>query len=360
MAQTPYQYPSIVRSVRAKWWKYLGALLLLYAVSLGLIVPLGPGVVSVYPFDLDPADPAGLTVELYNADAAAMESEGRAFLRSPEGNFICAERILRVAKGLYLVEFPPFPQIGSDSKKLDLVVNNPVDGTFALRQAVQSRSDEAAAGEGSFCQPEVSSDDAGFFSYPYREILYESIRNLFFHVPIWFGMVLLLLFSFGSSIAYLNSGNLFYDRMSSILVDVGLLYGLLGLTTGMMWANFTWGSPWPNDPRLNGAAIAELAYLAYLVLRSSVGDDIRRARISAVYNIFAFVIYIVFIFVIPRFSDSLHPGVGGNPAFSQYDLDNTMRMVFYPSVMGFTFIGFWMASIRLRLRLAADRKNDLL
>ena len=92
-------------------------------------------------------------------------------------------------------------------------------------------------------------------------------------------------------------------------------------------------------------------YLAYFLLRNSIDNPRKRARISAAYNVIAFVLYIMFIFVLPRLQgvDSLHPGQGGNPAFSSYDLDNALRMVFYPAVIGWTFIGFWIFDILRRL-----------
>jgi heme exporter protein C len=126
----------------------------------------------------------------------------------------------------------------------------------------------------------------------------------------------------------------------------------------MQWANFTWGAPWINDPKLNGAAVGMLIYLAYFVLRGSLENEQTRARVSSVYGIFAFVIFIVFIFVLPRLSDSLHPGSGGNPGFNTYDLDNTMRPVFYSAVLGFSGIGYWIASIIIRYRLI-KQENDL-
>ena len=58
--------------------------------------------------------------------------------------------------------------------------------------------------------------------------------------------------------------------------------------------------------------------------------------------------YIAFIFVIPRLTDSLHPGNGGNPAFSSYDLDNTLRMFFYPSTLGWIALSMWISSIWIR------------
>ena len=53
--------------------------------------------------------------------------------------------------------------------------------------------------------------------------------------------------------------------------------------------------------------------------------------------------------VLPRMTDSLHPGSGGNPAFSSYDLDSTLRMVFYPAVMGWMGISLWLLQIRTRI-----------
>ena len=107
---------------------------------------------------------------------------------------------------------------------------------------------------------------------------------------------------------------------------MGLIFGALGIITGMIWANYTWGSPWHGDPKQNGAAIALLVYLAYFILRSSVNNEEQRARLSAVYNIFAFVAMIPLIFIIPRLTSSMHPGNGGNPGFNMYDLDSKMTV----------------------------------
>jgi heme exporter protein C len=100
-------------------------------------------------------------------------------------------------------------------------------------------------------------------------------------------------------------------------VNTGLFFFTLGLLTGMLWAKYTWGEFWSGDPKQNSAAIAFLLYCAYLVLRNSIDEEQKRAKISAIYNIFAFPIMIVLIFVLPRMTDSLHPGNGGNPAFGK-------------------------------------------
>ena len=199
---------------------------------------------------------------------------------------------------------------------------------------------------------------AGFLGeVPQLPILHESIRNLYFHVPMWFTMIILYLVSVIYSIKHLASNNENHDLLAVECVNAGIVFGLLGLVTGMIWGNFTWGSPWPNDPKMNSAAIATLLYFAYLVLRNSLEEEQKRARISAVYNIFAFPIMIVLLFILPRMTDSLHPGNGGNPGFSSYDLDSRMRYVFYPACIGWILIGVWIATLRFRIRKLYNKQN---
>ena len=185
---------------------------------------------------------------------------------------------------------------------------------------------------------------------PKQVILYESIRNLYFHVPMWFSMIFLFLLSTIYSIKNLSSGKVVDDSKAVELVNTGIIFGILGTITGSIWAKFTWGAWWTNDVKLNGLAITMLIYLAYIVLRGSLDDEQKRARISAVYTIFAFVLLIVFIGILPRMTDSLHPGNGGNPGFNNYDLDNNMKLVFYPAVIGWILLGLWIANIRIRTR----------
>jgi len=196
-------------------------------------------------------------------------------------------------------------------------------------------------------------------SVPKLDILNETIRNLFYHVPIWFAM----LFQMGLSVVYalkfLSNSKLENDVVSNQAAQVGLFFSVPGLLTGCMWAKFTWGTWWTfEDPKLNGVAIAVLIYLAYFILRSSIPDSQKRARIAAVYNVFAFVMMFVFIMILPRLTDSLHPGNGGNPAFGKYDLNNNMRLVFYPAVIGWILISLWILDIKKRMNKLSNLHND--
>lgn len=194
---------------------------------------------------------------------------------------------------------------------------------------------------------------AGFLiQVPILGNLYQTIRNLFFHVPMWFGQMILLLVSMIFSIRYLRSGNLADDIKAREYARTGIIFGLLGLITGAIWANYAWGEPWSNDPKQIAVAIALLIYLAYFVLRNSMPDMDKRARVSSVYNIFAYFIYVPLIMVLPRLVQSLHPGgegVEGNPALNGQDLDPTMRMVFWPAVIGWTLLGVWMTTLLIRV-----------
>jgi heme exporter protein C len=194
---------------------------------------------------------------------------------------------------------------------------------------------------------------------PRLHILNETIRALYFHVPMWFGMVALFLVSVCFSIAYLLRPEVDTDRKAVEYANTGLVFGILGMLTGMLWANYAWGTFWHGDPKQNGAAIALLVYMAYFVLRGSLENQEQRARLSAVYNIFAFAAMIPLIFIIPRMTSSMHPGSGGNPGFNMYDLDNRMRLIFYPAVVAWILVGVWIASQRIRFKRIQEYLSDL-
>jgi heme exporter protein C len=209
---------------------------------------------------------------------------------------------------------------------------------------------------------------AGFLlRVPDLPIIHESIRNLYFHVCMWFAMMILFIVSVVYSILYLHSSKYRNDIFAANFATTGTILGVLGYATGCIWANYTWltdqnqslGSVL-REPKLIGAAIAILIYGAYFVLRGSFTDIDKRARVSAVYNIFAFAMLFPSIWIIPRMIGSLHPGApgsdAGNPAMNaEKDLDATMRMVFYPAVIGWTLLAVWITTLRIRIQLLKDK-----
>lgn len=201
---------------------------------------------------------------------------------------------------------------------------------------------------------------------PQKAALDETIRNLYFHVCMWFAMMILFTASVVYSIRYLRTLDHKYDIYARQYAVVGILFGVLGYATGALWMSYTWADPnkaffdkfsgFAKEPKLVGAAIALLIYFAYLVLRDSVNDIDKRARISAVYNIFAYAMLFPFIWILPRLMESLHPGgEGGNPALDPRHTDSNMRMVFYPAIIGWTLLGVWITTLKIRVSLLKEK-----
>ncbi len=199
---------------------------------------------------------------------------------------------------------------------------------------------------------------AGYlFAVPALPILNETIRVVFFHVPMWMGMFTVFLISVIFSIRYLSTGDENHDLVAVECVNTGMIFFVLGLVSGMFWAYITWGEAWSNDPKQNSVAITFLVYCAYLILRNAIEEDQKRAKLSAIFNIFAFPVMIVLIIILPRMTDSLHPGNGGNPAFSEFT-DPNIKIVLRPAYLGWALMAIWVASLRYRIRVLDNKVHS--
>lgn len=320
-------------------FKIGGVLLVLYSLIVSLSTPLNKGIVDFQPLQLDTGSNA---VSFRFFPAPNNPSDLRFFIKSNtayfpiegsvEGNTFSGKVILPDTMPNAYVDVAGQIGHGDVMAILDAsFVKNITKGELQTDEPVWKDVEEAG------------------MIFPFKTILYQTIRNLNLHVPMWFAMMAIMLWSLILSVKFLGSGNVEHDLRAKEAANVGLFFSLIGIATGAVWARFTWGNWWVADPKLEGAAVSTLIYLAYFVLRSSVKDYHKKARLAAVYNVFAFVMMLVFIQVLPRLTDSLHPGNGGNPAFSQYDLDSNLRKVFYPAVLGWILIGFWLSNVRGRL-----------
>ena len=333
------------------WWKITTVLLLLFTVVYSLMTWLQPGIASVSNEELKTTDNK-VIITGYNTDfTLSNESFEKPIVflykqNSDEGFCVSNVKVVDKTHLELIFNLPP-----NYSGLLDMTVYYSEDALIlpSAFRVVENNQ----AGEKSNCLPpeEKSFSPSHPKAFPNQPILQETIRNLMFHVPMWFAMMLLFIISIVYSIKYLRTNNENHDRVAYMAIYVGLLFGVLGILTGSLWARFTWGQWWVyEDPKLNGSALTVIIYLAYIILRNSVNEEQKRARLAAVYNVFAFAMMIVFIWVVPRMVDSLHPGNGGNPAFSNYDLDTNLRMVFYPAVLGWMGISIWILTLRLRIQ----------
>lgn len=213
--------------------------------------------------------------------------------------------------------------------------------------------------------------------------LEESSRNLFYHVPMWFVVITLMTISVVQSVRFLRMSDPDREAVSGIPLHTdlkareaartGVLFAVLGLITGTIWgrvawkADYDWFDPaawWTNDPIIICASISLLIYLAYFLLRSSINDLEQRARISAVYNIFAFATLIPLYFIVPKILPGLHPtsadsdAGGGSFIFMREGIDQTYRLILYPAMIGFSLLGGWMYELRTRWAIAERRLEE--
>ncbi|HKL18622.1 MAG TPA: cytochrome c biogenesis protein CcsA [Halalkalibaculum sp.] len=181
-------------------------------------------------------------------------------------------------------------------------------------------------------------------------ILKQSARNLFLHVPMWFTMAVCFGAGLVYSIRYLNNPDPITDHKAETATQVGLMFGICGLLTGAVWARFTWGTWWTfAEPRMNLSALGMMIYVAYFVLRTAFDNPEKRAKIAAVFNVFAATTIPFLLYIIPRQLPSLHPGAEGNPAFSEITAPE-LRYIFYPAVVGFIGLAIWISNILNRYK----------
>ena len=154
--------------------------------------------------------------------------------------------------------------------------------------------------------------------------------------------------------------DLLLDTKSSISAGLGFLFCILATVTGSIWAKFNWGSFWNWDPRETSIFVLLLVYGAYFALRSALDSEEKRASLSAVYSILAFVTVPFFIFIMPRIMPGLHPGsaddTNSGPVVSSGGMNATMRIVLYASLLGFIVLYAWISHLQVRLASLKAKK----
>lgn len=347
------------------WWKSLSVVLILYSLIAGLRVPLKAGIERAEPAYVRTGQTQTVRFHGYNTRfSQTTDTPTRAWLTYDDAHAIAATQVKalddRTLEATFI--FPDSLPKSEPVAYLNAIADHPITGTVLLPSAVELRQDSAVKGVAQSiwkANPVGNLHVQTGFSFPYQNVIYESIRNTYYHVPMWMALMVLFIASVVYSVRYLRNPSAENDRRAAAYAQVGLLYGGLGLVTGMVWANYTWGKPWSNDIKQLMTAVALLVYVAYFILRRSFDDPAKSARLAAVYNIFAFASLVPLLYIVPRMFASLHPGATGNPAFGSQDLDNTMRAVFYPAVLGWTLMGFWLAELRFRYQRLLERVWDM-
>jgi len=205
-----------------------------------------------------------------------------------------------------------------------------------------------------------------FFFAPMERVMGLVQKVFYFHVATaWIGMLGFFV-AMVAGIIYLATHRTRqdakkWDIVAVAGVEIGLVFTLICIVTGSIWARPIWNSWWTWDPRLTTVTIMELAYAAYLMLRAGIEDPERRARFGAVYSIVAFISVPLTFFSI-RIWRTIHPVVIGSSdpsASGAFDMTPKMGLTFAMSLVSFSFIFITLLCHRLRLGYLADKVEQL-
>jgi heme exporter protein C len=194
---------------------------------------------------------------------------------------------------------------------------------------------------------------------PLVPVLLETTRVLYFHIPSAWITVVALGWSMLHSILYLVRRDLRHDDQAAAAAELGLLFCIAATVTGSLWAKSMWGAYWNWDPRETSIFFILLLYSAYLALRGSIEDPEKRARLSAIYSVVAFVAVPFLVFVVPRMYETLHPDPLINTR-GKVDMDPMIRWCFTAMLVGFTGLFAWLQSLRVRVMRLERRMQPAL
>lgn len=200
-----------------------------------------------------------------------------------------------------------------------------------------------------------------WMTFPLIQGLGELGRNMLFHVPMAMVAFIAFIMAMVNSILYLRKKTADYDRKARAASAAGLLFTILATVTGAIWAKFSWGAFWNWDPRQTSIFILLLIYFAYFILRSLLEEsEDKKARVAAVYNIIAGVSMPFLFFVVPRITQSLHPGGGETEApllnlSGKVYADKTLVNLHWLSVLLYTFLYVWMKDLYARVLKVQER-----
>ena len=189
------------------------------------------------------------------------------------------------------------------------------------------------------------------------EVVMGPVQKVFyFHISAaWAGMLSFILGAVAGA-GYLTSRRISWDWLSAAAIEVGLVFAVIAILSGMIWARPIWNTWWVWDPRLTTTTIMALIYLAYFILRAGLTTPEARARLGGVYAILA-VMTVPLTFFSIRLFRTIHPVViatgGDGSAFNM-----TPRMLTALFVSLFVFSILLAALVWHRFRLA-QWQNDL-
>jgi heme exporter protein C len=200
------------------------------------------------------------------------------------------------------------------------------------------------------------------FLYAPRERQMGEVQRIFyFHVPVAWVSFLAFFVTLCMSLACLSTGDIKWDKISAASVEIGLVFTVVAIISGSIWARPAWNTWWTWDPRLTTYTILALIYVAYLMLRQGVEDPGRRARFASVYGIVGFISVPLTFFSI-RWWRTIHPvviGSGTATSIGGFDMTPSMLAVFLFSLFAITVLYFCFLANRIQLQREMDYVEQL-
>lgn len=189
------------------------------------------------------------------------------------------------------------------------------------------------------------------FVYAPTEATMGSIQRIFyFHMGSNAASLTSIVIAAVTAALFLRSGDLKYDRISYACMELGVLFGAISLSTGMIWARPVWGTWWTWEARLTSFLILWLVYVGYLMLRLSARDDVTIARIAAAFT-FIGLADVPFIIIAPRLWKGLHPVLFGTDAGGEFTFNITppMLITLMICIVAVLLVYFFLLVQRVRL-----------
>lgn len=200
-----------------------------------------------------------------------------------------------------------------------------------------------------------------FFYAPMERMMGAVQKVFYFHVATaWVGMLGFLVAA-ATAVVYLRTSNRKWDSMSVAAVEISVVFLLIAIVTGSIWARPVWNTWWTWDPRLTTTTVMVLVYAAYLMLRQGIEDPDRRARFGAVYAILGF-FSVPLTFISIRIWRTIHPVVIGSSdpgAEGTFAMSQPMLQTFLFSLFVFSIIFVTIMWHRTRLGQLADKVEEL-
>jgi len=199
------------------------------------------------------------------------------------------------------------------------------------------------------------------FFAPTEVVMGEVQRVFYFHVATAWVALLGFVAAGVTGVAYLASKNVKWDTYEVAAVEISLVFFFITIVLGSIWARPIWNTWWTWDPRLTTAAVTELIYIAYFMLRQSLEDPDRRARFGAVYTLIGAVSAPITFFAIRLFR-TIHPVVVGNGdpnAQGGFAMTGDMRTAFFFALFAFTIIFIDLFWHRIRMGMLQQKVEEL-